>query len=163
MSEPDFLPLRPGLRLEYEVRRAGEVRTLVVEHSAASNGSVAVKRTWTDARGGVETDSSLGEARADGVYLDGERILPRPARAGAAWALPPRSYRIESLDAETRTPAGTFRGCLRVSYLIAGGDGGAGERFYSPGLGLVREVCGDEADPFEVRLTARAGAEEAAR
>jgi hypothetical protein len=162
MSEPDFLPLRPGLRLEYEVRRAGELRRLVVEHFAES-GAVLVRRTWTSPDGAVETDSSRGERRADGVYLDGERVLPLPARPGAAWALAPRSYRIESLDAAAETPAGPFRGCLRVAYLIAGGDGGAGERLYAPGVGLVRELCGDEAVPYEVRLTARAGAAEAAR
>src|SRR6185312_1269468 len=139
MSEPDFLPLRPGLRLEYGVRRAGEERKLVVEHSAGEGGSVLVRRTWTGADGAVETDASRGEIRPDGVYLDGERVLPRPA------------------------PAGRFAGCLRVAYLIAAGDGGAGERLYAPGVGLVREVCSDEADPFEVRLTAFPGAAEAAR
>jgi len=164
MSEPDYLPLRPGLRLEYDVRRAGEVRKLVVEHSAAPGGGVLVRRTWTGGDGGVETDSSRGERRPDGVYLDGERVLPLPARAGAAWSRPPRSYRIESLDAAADTPAGRFPACLRVAYLIAAGDGGAGERLYAPELGLVRELCGDEADPFEVRLTAFSrGAAEAAR
>ncbi|HXT00196.1 MAG TPA: hypothetical protein VN915_05945 [Elusimicrobiota bacterium] len=163
MSEPDFLPLRPGLRLEYEVRRAGEVRRLVVEHLADSGGAVLVRRAWTSAGGDVETDASRGESRADGVYLDGERVLPRPARPGAEWSRPPRSYKIDSLDGAAQTPAGTFAGCLRVRYLIAAGDGGAGERFYAPGVGLVREVCGDEADPFEVRLTAFRGAAEAAR
>lgn len=164
MSEPDFLPLRPGLRLDYEVRRAGETRRLVVEHSAERGGSVRLLRTWTAADGSVETDASRGASRPDGVYLDGELVLPRPARPGAAWSRPPRAYRIESLDAEAETPAGRFAGCLRVAYLIAGGDGGCGERLYAPGLGLVREVCGDEADPFEVRLTAFArGAAEAAR
>jgi hypothetical protein len=51
-----------------------------------------------------------------------------------------------------------------VSYLIAAGDGGCGERLYAPGVGLARELCGDEADPFEVLLTAFSrGAAEAAR
>ena len=164
MSGPDFLPLLPGLRLDYEVRRAGEVSRLAVEHSAGEGGGVLVRRTWTADDGSVETDASRAESRPDGTYFDGELILPRPARPGAAWSRPPRSFRIESLDAEAETPAGRFSGCLRVAYLIAAGDGGCGERLYAPGLGLVREVCGDEADPFEVRLTAFSrGAAEAAR
>jgi hypothetical protein len=164
MNEPDYLPLSPGLRLEYEVRRAGETRGLVVEHSAAPGGAVIVRRTWTAADGRAQTESSRAERRSDGVYFDGELTLPLPARPGAAWSRPPRSYRVDALDAAAETPAEKFSGCLRVGYLIAAGDGGCGERFYAPGIGLVRELCGDEADPFEVRLTAFArAAAEAAR
>lgn len=154
MIEPDFLPLRPGLRLDYEVRRAGELRRLVVAHSAGERGGVLVRRTWTATDGSVEMDASRAEARLDGVYFDGELILPCPARPGAGWSRPPRSYRVEACDAVAETPAGRFPGCLRVAYLIAAGDGGSGERLYAPGIGLAREVCGDEADPYEVRLTA---------
>jgi hypothetical protein len=164
MSEPDFLPLLPGLRLEYEIRRAGEARTLVVEHSAGERGGILARRTWTSSDGSVETDASRAELRPDGVYFDAELILPRPARPGAGWSRPPRSYLVEALDAVADTPAGKFSGCLRVAYLIAAGDGGCGERLYASGVGLVRELCGDEADPFEVRLTAVSrGAAEAAR
>jgi hypothetical protein len=163
MSEPDFLPLSPGLRLEYEVRGGGETKRLVVEHAAAPTG-VIVRRTWTAADGKVETETSRAERRADGVYFDGELALPSPARPGASWSRAPRAYRVDVLDAAAETPAGKFSGCLRVTYLIAAGDGGAGERLYAPGVGLVRELCGDEADPFEVRLTAFVrGAAEAAR
>jgi hypothetical protein len=164
MSEPDFLPLAPGLRLEYEVRRAGETRRLVIEHAAAPGDAVLVRRTWTASDETVESETSRAERRADGIYFDGELILPGRARPGASWSLPPRSYRVDALDALVETSAGRFSGCMRVVYLIAGGDGGCGERFYAPGVGLVRELCGDEADPFEVRLTAFVrGAAEASR
>jgi hypothetical protein len=164
MNEPDFLPLSPGTRLEYEVRRAGETQNLVVEHAAAGGAGVTVRRTWTKEDGSVETETSRAERRAGGVYFDGELALPFPARPGAEWARPPRSYRVVSLDAAVATPAGKFSSCLRVGYLIAAGDGGCGERLYAPGVGLVRELCSDEADPFEVRLTSFSlGAAEAAR
>ncbi|MBI3563799.1 MAG: hypothetical protein HY079_01225 [Elusimicrobia bacterium] len=152
MSEPDYLPLRPGLRLEYEVARAGETRRLVVAHLAASGGAVTVRRTWTGADGRCETEDSRAERRADGVYSDGALALPLPPRPGASWAQPPRRYRVEALDADAAVPAGSFSGCLRVGYLIAEGDGGSGERLYAPGVGLVLERCSDEADPYEVRL-----------
>jgi hypothetical protein len=164
MSGPDYLPLAPGMRLEYEVRRAGETQGLVVEHAAAAGAGVIVRRTWTRADGAAESETSRAERRADGVYFDGELALPLPARPGAAWSRPPRSYRVDALDAAAETPPGDFSGCLRVGYLIAAGDGGCGERLYAPGVGLVRELCGDEADPYEVRLTAFSrGAAEAAR
>ena len=55
------------------------------------------------------------------------------------------------------TPAGKFTGCLRVAYLIAEGDGGSGERHYAPGVGLVKVVENDEAEPFTHELIARSG------
>jgi hypothetical protein len=154
VSAPDFLPLAPGLRLEYSVKRARRERALVVEHLPARGGGVIVRRAWTAPDGTAETETSRAERRGDGVYFDGALALPLPPRAGAVWTAPPRAYRVEALDAEARTPAGRFEGCLRVGYLIAGGDGGSGERLYAPGVGLVRETCHDEADPYEVALTA---------
>jgi hypothetical protein len=154
MSAPDYLPLEPGLRLEYAVSRAQETRELHVEHLPAPGGGVLLRRTWTAADGAKEAETSRAEKRADGVYVDGELLLPEPPRPGAEWLHPPRSYRVESAGAPASTPAGKFADCLRVSYLIAGGDAGCGERLYAPGVGLVWERCADEADPFEVALTA---------
>ena len=150
---PDYLPLEPGLRLEYSLSRAQGRETLVVEHSAGQGGAVNVRRSWRTSEGQEQSATSRAERREGGVYLDGELLLPLPARKGLSWARPPREYRMEDLDAPAETPAGRFTGCLRVGYLIAGGDGGCGERFYAPGLGLVRETCADEADPFELVLT----------
>ena len=43
---------------------------------------------------------------------------------------------------------------MRVAYLIAEGDGGSGERWYAPGVGLVKVVENDEAEPFAQELIA---------
>jgi len=43
---------------------------------------------------------------------------------------------------------------MHVDYLIAEGDGGSGERHYAPGVGLVKIVDNDEADPFKHELIA---------
>jgi hypothetical protein len=163
MSTADYLPLEPGLRLEYEVRRARGTRKLLVEHLAAPGGGVLLRRTWTAAGGSTEIETSRAERRAGGVYVDGELLLPEPPSPGVEWSFPPRSYRVESLDAAAKTPAGTFPDCLRVTYLIAGGDAGCGEREYARGVGLVRERCADEGDPFDVALTAFARGAGAAR
>lgn len=160
MTPLDFLPLEPGLRLEYSLSRAQGRETLVVEHSAGEGGGVCVRRRWRTVEGKEESETSRAERREDGVYFDGEKVLPLPARVGTVWSRPPREYRVSDLKAAAQTPAGCFTGCLRVVYLIAAGDGGSGERFYAPGLGLVRETCADESDPFELVLTSssRAGA-----
>lgn len=150
---PDYCPLTPGLRLEYAVRRAQETRTLVVEHLAAEGG-VSLRRTWTGADGRAQTRTTRAERRADGVYEDGEKVLPLPPAVGAAWDSPPNRLEIAALGEDVTTPAGRLRGCLRVDYLIAAGDAGSGRRWYAPGLGLAREECADEADPFDVTLTA---------
>lgn len=154
MSEPDYLPLTPGTRLEYSVERSGESGRLLVEHLSAEGG-VRVRRTWTGADGRAQVETSLAQRRADGVYFDGALALPAPARPGASWSSPPRRFRVESLDASAEVPAGRFADCLRVVYLIAEGDAGSGEKLFAPGVGLVRELCADEADPYEVSLVAR--------
>ncbi|MDE2509942.1 MAG: hypothetical protein KGL74_02355 [Elusimicrobia bacterium] len=152
MTEPDYLPLAPGLRFRYALNRAQKESALLVEHLPAAGDGVIVRRTWTESGGASETETSRAERRPDGIYDDGVLALPLPARAGAAWSSPPRQYRIEAGVSAARTPAGEFKDCLRVSYLIAGGDGGSGERLYAPGVGLVLETCHDEADPFEAAL-----------
>jgi len=58
---------------------------------------------------------------------------------------------------EVETPAGKFTGCLRVAYLIAEGDGGSGERFYAPGVGLVKAVDNDEGEPLSLQLVRKQG------
>ncbi|OGR46157.1 MAG: hypothetical protein A2X37_06635 [Elusimicrobia bacterium GWA2_66_18] len=153
----DFLPLEPGLQLEYSLSRCLGRSSLIVEHFAGPEGCVSVRRTWSAPDGTTQSETSRAECRADGVYYDGELVLPLPARLGARWARPPREYRVEDLDAAAETLVGRFTGCLRVGYLIAGGDGGSGERLYAPGVGLVRETCADEADSFELVLTSRRG------
>ncbi len=153
VTAPDYLPLRPGLRLEYAVKRAGDDLRLVVEHLPAGAGAALLRRTWTAGDGSAQTETARVERRADGVYDGGVLVLPLPPLAGASWAVPPYGFRVEEGLAAVEVPAGRFTDCLRVGYLIAGGDGGSGERLYAPGVGLVRETCSDEADPFEAALT----------
>ena len=59
---------------------------------------------------------------------------------------------VASLDFKTKVPAGEFTRCLRITYPIAGGDAGWGERVYAPGIGLIREVYSDEASPWMIAL-----------
>ncbi|MDP3542864.1 MAG: hypothetical protein Q8T11_10415 [Elusimicrobiota bacterium] len=89
---------------------------------------------------------------ASGVHEGGAFEFKNPLAVGTEWISPPRRYWIEALDAVVETPAGKFKDCLRVAYLIAEGDGGSGERFYAPGVGLVKAVDNDEAEPSSFEL-----------
>lgn len=152
MSAPDYLPLTPGQRLEYDERRAEGVRRVIVEVSADG---ATLHRRWVGEDGTPRSSGARIERRPDGVYIGGAMALPLPPRPGASWTVAPLSFRVEDAVSVALTPAGRFADCLRVSYLIAAGDAGSGERFYAPGVGLVREDCSDEGDPFELALAAR--------
>ncbi len=155
MKVPDYHPVEAGLRLEYQLRRAGGETTLSLEYSDVRREGERViarlKRTWRGPEG-EESSVETVEKRPDGTYHAGRLVLPHPPVRGKSWDHPPRQYRLEGLDCKAEVPAGKYAGCARVSYLIAGGDAGSGERFYAPGVGLVYEACREEADPYETRL-----------
>lgn len=155
MKLPDYHPVEAGLRLEYELRRAGGTWTLALDYlEARREGERVVARLRRVWRGpdGEQSSVETVERKPDGVYHAGQLVLPMPPARGRSWDYPPRQYRMEGLDGTAAVPAGEFKGCARVSYLIAGGDAGSGERLYAPGVGLVYEACREEADPYETRL-----------
>jgi hypothetical protein len=155
---PDFFPLLAGRKMSYRTRATGGEGALVVE-------TVRVVRRGPDrleascrsvARWPGQPESLreyLAVVEPSGVTNAGELEYPLPALPGAAWARPPRDFEIEGMTGEARTPAGDFSRCLVVRYTVAGGDAGAGRRFYAPGVGFVYETCSDETDPFELALS----------
>ncbi|MFA6003889.1 MAG: hypothetical protein WC881_07460 [Elusimicrobiota bacterium] len=151
----DYFPLDEGLALEYISKSAsgtGGYRFEVVT-SADSGGVIRAhcRRVPRDAGGKAWDAQALKDGR--GVFFDAALELPLPPEPGRRWTRAPNQYRIDAADAVVTVPAGTFRDCLRVVYTIAGGDAGWGERLYAPGVGLVYEMCSDEAEPFELLLT----------
>ena len=99
---------------------------------------------WT-----YEADSSRGRRI---VRVEGVVEFPLPPVVGASWTAGGDSLRIASDRATVSTPAGRFTDCLKVEVLLAGGDAGSAERFYAPGLGLVRESISEEGEPSDKRL-----------
>lgn len=156
MKLPDYHPVEAGLLLEYRLRRSGGEETLTLEYLESRREGERVvarlRRTWRGGPEGERVSVETVEKRPDGVYHAGRLVLPHPPVKGKSWDHPPRSYRLEGLDGRAEVPAGRYQGCARVSYLIAGGDAGSGERFYAPGVGLVYEACREESDPYETRL-----------
>ena len=149
----DYFPLVEGIVLEYRTKSAsgaGGYRFEVVS-AASEGGATRAHCRRTPLAGGEPADlTALRNER--GVYLGQALELPLPLEAGREWSRGAQAYRVASLDAVKTVPAGTFRGCLRVAYLIAGGDGGSGEKFYAPGVGLVSDLCAAEDETSETVL-----------
>lgn len=149
----DYFPLVEGLALDYCVRwAAGGGYRFEVVSSAEAAGTVLAHCRRTPLAGGPPADFTVRKD-ARGVFLGRELLLPLPPEPGRGWESGGESCRVESLDAVKTVPAGTFRGCLRVVYLIAGGDGGGGERIYAPGVGLVSDLFTGESESGETVLT----------
>ena len=161
MTTQDFFPLAKGAVREYAMEGAeGSSRSKieVLDVLIAGETTTAKCRRTVKRRNEIEKVSEFTVIKdAKGVRSDEAVEYAHPVEVGTEWISAPRRYWIEALDAAIETPAGKFAGCLRVAYLIAEGDGGSGERHYAPGVGLVKVVEHDEANPFTLELIARSG------
>ena len=148
---PDYFPLVKGAVRGYVIDggRPGSF-TIEILDVAATVATTTAKCRRTIKRPGepARIDEFTVTKDSEGVRSGPDVEFNFPIKIGAEWISPPRRFWIESLDAAVETPAGKFTGCLQVAYLIAEGDGGSGERFYAPGVGLIKVVENDEADPF---------------
>lgn len=158
MSEknPDYFPLESGTRLEYESKTPSSMGILTIEvlFVTKAPGLIEAECRRTVLRDGKTAVSDFKiQKNETGVFSGAVREFPLPAKPGQTWQAYPRSYEIAADDATVTVPAGVFKNCLKVSYLIAEGDGGEGERFYAPGVGFIYENCGDVGHPFKISLT----------
>ena len=156
MSE--YFPLVKGAMREYALSNAEGSGHCVIDvlEVATSKGVTKAKcrktLNWNGEPAKVtEFEAAVDEKEARGA--DGTEF-EFPVKSGTEWIRPPRRYFIEVLDGVIQTPAGKFKDCLRVAYKIAEGDGGSGERHYAPGVGLVKIVENDEANPYTFELIA---------
>jgi hypothetical protein len=156
VAAKDYFPLKKGLVLEYSSNSPEAASTFKDEIIA-----VVTKdgKTTATVRKTIEAPGKPPEVKehkvirdAKGIYEYGEKQLPLPINLDKTWVISPREYKITSLTETVTVPAGTFKDCLRVSYLIAGGDGGSGEIDYAAGVGNIRHRCDDEGEPFEYVL-----------
>src|SRR6185503_9431723 len=90
---------------------------------------------------------------AMGVTERGEKTLPPAIKVGASWQIFPRTYKLVSKDAKVKTPAGDFEKCVKIEYLVSGGEDGYGELHYAPNIGLVRRYVEETDDKFVIELT----------
>lgn len=152
----DFFPLVKGVVRDYETESSeGEGSFTIEILDVTSKGGVKTakcRRTMKPPKGPKTVTEYEVTSDASGVRAGDAVEFNAPVKVGTEWIVSPRKYWIESLEAEVETPAGKYAGCMRVAYLIAEGDGGSGERFYAPGVGLVKAVDNDEAEPSRFEL-----------
>lgn len=157
----EFFPLKRGALRKYATENAQGKGTLKIEVlSVVTNGGTTVAKcrktiNWKDEPPKISEFEVVNDGKE--VRDDTGTEFKFPIKKGTEWIRSPRRYWIEALDATVETPAGKFKDCMRVAYLIAEGDGGSGERHYAPGVGLVKVVENDEADPFTHELIAHKG------
>lgn len=152
----EYFPLERGAVREYDIENAQGKGSLVIEilDVVVTDAAKTAKCRRTVRRPGEKeavVDFTVIKD-ADGVREGDSVEFKHPLKVGTEWIAPPRRHWIEALDAAVKTPAGEFKACLKVAYLIAEGDGGSGERHYAPGVGLVSIEENDEADPYTCRL-----------
>lgn len=156
---PDYFPLVKGAVREYSYENSqgtGAFTVEILEVSAQGETTTAKCRRTLNLPGQPARSVEFSVTKdASGVHEGAAFEFKNPLVTGTEWISPPRRYWIEALDAAVETPAGKFKDCLRVAYLIAEGDGGSGERFYAPGVGLVQAVDNDEAEPTAFQLVRR--------
>ncbi len=157
----DYFPLVKGAVREYSYENSqgtGGFTVEILEVSAQGTTTTAkCRRTLNLPAEPARSVEFTVTKDASGVHEGDAFEFKNPLVTGTEWISPPRRYWIEALDAAIETPAGKFKGCLRVAYLIAEGDGGSGERSYAPGVGLIKAVDNDEAEPATFQLVNRQG------
>jgi len=87
-----------------------------------------------------------------GVFSDEEWIIRSPVRKGRKWKSEnyAAGFRIMSVKARVKVPAGVFRDCLHVSYYDD--DIGGGDIYFAGGIGVVRKSQWGEGDPHDYEL-----------
>lgn len=152
----DFYPLTVGAVREYATENASGTGTYKIEvlkvSSRGGTTTAKCRRTVKWMRKPAKVSVFTITKDAHGVHEGRVFEFKYPVKVGMEWIRAPRRFWIETLDAKVETPAGKFKNCLRVAYLIAEGDGGSGERLYAPGVGLVKIIENDEAEPFTHQL-----------
>jgi hypothetical protein len=135
----DYFPLAVGNEWIWE----DQSPQLPADRRGATRTVRIVERTAD----GFYRDSERGELRATGDCVRDRvrQLLCLPFTAGAAWksvvsVSSTEKYQIAALDETQTTPAGVFRGCIRVRAINAAGAGAelVHEISYAPGVGPVR-------------------------
>ncbi|OGR41848.1 MAG: hypothetical protein A2X35_11085 [Elusimicrobia bacterium GWA2_61_42] len=159
----DYLPLNQRAVYEYEYTSSEftgvkTVRVEYLEYSQAER-SVKVNMIIFAARSKPRVSNFVVTAGPAGIRssdspLSGPRLeIPFPLAYNQVWNEGSDRNRVAALNAKAAVPAGTFDGCLKITTKLGGGDSGAAERYYAPGVGLVYEQIISEDRQEAIRLT----------
>ncbi|OIO01778.1 MAG: hypothetical protein COX65_05195 [Elusimicrobia bacterium CG_4_10_14_0_2_um_filter_56_8] len=158
----DYLPLNKRTVIEYEYASSEfpGVKTIRMEYLDYSEKDQSARVNMIIfSRNKPQVANFILASGKDGVRstdspLYGPRLeIPYPLVYNAVWNEGPDRNRVAALNAKITVPAGTYNGCLKITTRLNGGDSGAGERYYAPGIGLVYEQIISEDRQETLKLT----------
>jgi hypothetical protein len=157
----DYLPLNKRAIYEYEYTSSefAETKTIRVEYTEYSESARSVKvnmvilnRSKPKVSSFVMTAGPSGVSASDSP-ISGPRLeIPFPLAYNQVWNDGAGRNRVAALNARVTVPAGTYNACLKIVTKLGGGDAGAAERYYAPGIGLVSEQINAEDGQHSIRL-----------
>lgn len=157
MPTYDYYPFRKGMTRTYASKTSQDVHILKIVTVAVTEDrgtQYARMRKTIEAPGKppkvVEYDVYKD---AMGVTERGEKTLPPAIKVGAAWQIFPRTYKLTSKTEKVKVPGGEFHKCVKIEYLLSGGEDGYGELYYAPNVGLIRRYVEETDDKFVIELT----------
>lgn len=157
----DYLPLNKRAVYEYEYTSSEFLGAKAVrvefmswsdaEKTAAVN-MIIFNKTRPKVSNFVIASGPDGIRSSDSPIYGPRLEIPVPLAYNLAWNEGADRSRVAALNARVTVPAGAYSGCLRISTRLNGGDSGAAERYYAPGVGLVYErvISEDRQDTIKL-------------
>ncbi|MFJ8268687.1 hypothetical protein [Peribacillus asahii] len=106
-----------------------------VEFWRKDNGYNQWSTTTTDMYG---DGYGFGEKETkNGLYVNGQKVLPYPIKKGKKWKDGNSTYIIRSVNRTVKTPAGTFKNVVEVRQTVK--DFGYYTSYYAPSVGVILE------------------------
>ena len=158
----EYLPLNRRAVLEYEYTSSEFAGTKIVrleytEYSekdqTAKVSMIIFNRSKPRVSNFVLAANTTGVRSSDSPLYGPRLELPFPLVYNSVWTEGADRSRVAALNARVTVPAGVYNGCLKITTRLNGGEAGAAERYYAPGVGLVYEQIISEDRQETIRLT----------
>ncbi|MHB0996733.1 MAG: hypothetical protein ACYC2I_10225 [Elusimicrobiales bacterium] len=144
----DFLPLNKRAVYEYEYTSSEFLGAKLIrvefmsysdaEKTAAVN-MIIFNKTKPKVSNFVISAGPSGIRSSDSPIYGPRLEVPVPLTYNMTWNEGADRNRVAALNAKITVPAGAYSGCLKITTRLNGGEAGAAERYYAPGVGLVHE------------------------
>ncbi len=144
-----YLPIFKKIKYEYSYKSTNFIgeKKIEVEFVEYSEKELLTKATITyynkkdvkrkdfefrvSEKGIIATDSIIGGKRIE---------IPIPLFKDKRWTENGNENRVIGFSSKVETPYGSFNNCLKILTNIKGNEVGKRERYYAPGIGLVKEI-----------------------
>lgn len=158
----DFLPLAKRAVLEYEYTSSEfqGAKTVRVEFMSWSDADktaavnmIIFNKNKPKVSNFVIASGPSGIRSSDSPIYGPRLEIPVPLAYNMTWNEGADHSRVAALNAKVAVPAGAYSGCLKITTRLNGGESGAAERYYAPGVGLVYERVISEDRQDTIKLT----------